>query len=50
MEVRTHLKVDRELCGKPIFIEKGKAKVLLETNERMLADEKGLVHGSFINR
>ncbi|NPA38869.1 MAG: PaaI family thioesterase [Thermodesulfobacteria bacterium] len=48
MEIRTHLKIDQRLSGKPISLEEGKAKVELKTIEEMAADEKGLVHGGFI--
>jgi len=48
VELRTHLKIDRELCGEPTLIREGKAKVLLKTNGKMVADEKGLIHGGFI--
>lgn len=48
MELRTHAKIDQSLSGKPIKLSEGYAEVLLETNEKMLADEKGLIHGGFI--
>ena len=48
MEIRTHLKINQRLSGKPISLEEGKAKVELKTIEEMAADEKGLVHGGFI--
>jgi len=48
MEIRTHLKIDQRLSGKPVELSDGKAKVELLTLEEMAADEKGLVHGGFI--
>ncbi len=49
MEIKTHKKINQRLCGKPIDIKDDLyAKVVLETNEDMVADDKGLVHGGFI--
>ncbi len=48
MEVRTHLKIDRTLCGELISLSQGKAVVKLKTTPVMAADDKGLVHGGFI--
>ena len=48
MQIRTHLKIDISLSGEPINLREGYAEVLLKTNERMIADEKGLIHGGFI--
>ena len=47
MEVKTHLKIDRNLCGEVIALQDSYAKVRLQTTQSMAADEKGLVHGGF---
>ncbi len=48
MQLKTHLKIDTSLSGKPIDLSEGYAKLILRTDERMAADELGLVHGGFI--
>ncbi|RMD46930.1 MAG: PaaI family thioesterase [Aquificota bacterium] len=49
MNIKTHLKVNQKLCGEPISVEDDKfAAVLFHTDEDMVADEKGLIHGGFI--
>src|SRR5205823_9068457 len=47
MEQRTHEKISAHLCGRPVELSEGRARVLLETNRDMAADERGLVHGGF---
>lgn len=48
MKPKTHLKVNQKFSGEPVKLEEGYAEVLLKTDESMLADEKGLIHGGFI--
>ncbi|NPA58541.1 MAG: PaaI family thioesterase [Aquificae bacterium] len=49
MELNTHGKIDQSLSGKPLAVETDSfASLLLKTDGRMVADEKGLVHGGFI--
>ncbi len=49
MVIKTHQKINKFLCGKPISIEDDKfATVEFHTTEEMVVDEKGLVHGGFI--
>ena len=48
MNIRTHQKIDRTLCGRPLSVEDGTSLVELETTAQMAADELGLVHGGFI--
>ena len=48
MEINTHAKIDRELCGTPLELKEGFARVRLIPNVSMAADEQGLVHGGFI--
>lgn len=46
--VKTHEKINHALSGDVEKIEPGYAKVVLETNEVMQADDVGLIHGGFI--
>src|SRR5213080_4343011 len=48
LEVRTHLGLDRRLCGQPLAVEEGSAVVAFEALPEMAADERGLVHGGFV--
>ena len=48
MHLRTHRKIDESLCGRLGRLEEGWAEVWLSTYRRMVADEKGLVHGGFL--
>jgi uncharacterized protein (TIGR00369 family) len=48
MDVRTHAKIDRSLCGTPRAIGVDRAEVELHCDERMRADDEGLVHGGFV--
>jgi acyl-coenzyme A thioesterase PaaI-like protein len=48
---RTHLAIDRRLCGEPLDLERtaeGTARVGLTTLPEMAADAAGLVHGGFV--
>lgn len=47
-EPNTHLDIDRELCGEPIEIGEGQAKVQFRADEQMAVDEQELVHGGFV--
>jgi uncharacterized protein (TIGR00369 family) len=47
MEPRTHLAIDTALCGTPVALSEGTARVALETTPRMAADARGLIHGGF---
>ena len=46
--LQTHNKVDTDLSGKIIKLEKGHVELTLETTKDMLADDMGLIHGGFI--
>ncbi|HZF71622.1 hotdog domain-containing protein [Sulfuricurvum sp.] len=46
--LNTHERINTVYSGEIMRLEKGYAKVRLETNEVMRADEVGLVHGGFI--
>jgi len=48
MEIRTHKKIDQTLSGRPVKLEPGRAVISLRPDERMVADEFGLIHGGFI--
>jgi len=47
-EIRTHVGLDRRLCGQPLAVEEGSAVVGFEALPEMAADERGLVHGGFV--
>lgn len=46
--VRTHASIDPALSGRVETLAPGRAVLVLETTERMVADEQGLVHGGFV--
>ncbi|MDD5161146.1 MAG: PaaI family thioesterase [Sulfuricurvum sp.] len=46
--LNTHERINTVYSGEIVRLEKGYAKVALETNEAMRADDVGLVHGGFI--
>lgn len=48
MEIETHERIDRTLCGEPVKVEKGTSEVHLECGPNMATDDSGLVHGGFI--
>ena len=48
MDIRTHLQIDQDLCGRPGAVEPGFCRVSFTATERMAADERGLVHGGFV--
>jgi acyl-coenzyme A thioesterase PaaI-like protein len=45
---RTHQGLDRRLCGTPVALADGTARVELEATAEMAADALGLVHGGFV--
>jgi acyl-coenzyme A thioesterase PaaI-like protein len=47
-DVRTHLGLDRRLCGLPLDVGEGSAEVAFEAFLEMAADDRGLVHGGFV--
>ena len=47
MEQRTHEKVAPHLCGRPVELAVGRARVVLDTHGELAADQRGLVHGGF---
>jgi uncharacterized protein (TIGR00369 family) len=48
MDIRTHHRIDADLCGRPAELAPGLCRVTLAALPRMAADEKGLVHGGFV--
>jgi acyl-coenzyme A thioesterase PaaI-like protein len=51
VQPRTHLAINRRLCGEPVDCERtaeGVARVALTTVPEMAVDEAGLVHGGFV--
>ena len=48
MDIRTHINADKGLLGTPLEVRDCEfARVELVTNESMVVDERGLVHGGF---
>ena len=48
MDIKTHLAIDRGLCGQPLELGEGFARVELATTAEMEVDSSGLVHGGFV--
>ncbi len=48
MEPNTHPAIDRRLCGEPLELGEGTARVALTAVPEMAADARGLVHGGFV--
>ena len=46
--IKTHEKVNSDLCGTVIKIERGYVELRLTTTPEMIADDIGLIHGGFI--
>ena len=46
--IRTHEAIDAGLCGTAVEVAAGRAVVELATDDRMRADDQGLVHGGFV--
>jgi acyl-coenzyme A thioesterase PaaI-like protein len=47
MDQRTHERISPRLCGTPIELSEGRARVALEVGAEMAADGRGLAHGGF---
>ena len=47
MDQRTHERIATHLCGKPVELAEGRARVALEITGDMAADARGLAHGGF---
>lgn len=48
MDPRTHLQADPALCGTPVALGDGNARVSLDASDSMAVDAYGLVHGGFV--
>lgn len=48
MQLNTHRAIETSLSGQVVELQQGFARLELVTDERMKADEMGLVHGGFI--
>lgn len=48
MKPNTHLAIDARLCGTPVELAEGRAITRFTTTPDMAADDRGLVHGSFV--
>ncbi|QOP45440.1 PaaI family thioesterase [Sulfurimonas paralvinellae] len=46
--IKTHEKINQDLCGEVIKLEQGYVELRLTTTPEMVADEVGLIHGGFI--
>jgi len=46
--VKTHERINQDLCGEVIKLEVGYVELRLTTTPEMVADDIGLVHGGFI--
>ena len=48
MDIKTHKKIDQNLCGTPLEVSEGFSRIELLLAENMTADESGLIHGGFV--
>ena len=48
MKIKTHGKIDTELCGTPLEVRQGFSLVEFHAIEGMAVDESGLAHGGFV--
>lgn len=48
MDLKTHLGINRSLCGEVLSVDEEAAVVKIDTTPEMVADDHDLVHGGFI--
>lgn len=48
MEIRTHQRTDAGLCGKPVELSEGRARIEFTALPAMAVDENELTHGGFV--
>lgn len=48
MEPNTHPAIDRRLCGVPLELSEGTARVAFTAFPEMAVDARGLIHGGFV--
>ena len=46
--IRTHQQINHQLCGKPLEVKDGTARVEMTTRADMAVDSMQLVHGGFV--
>jgi len=46
--IQTHERINQDLCGEVIKLERGYVELRLTTLPEMIADEVGLIHGGFV--
>ena len=46
--IQTHERINQDLCGEVIKLERGYVELRLTTLAEMIADEVGLIHGGFV--
>lgn len=46
--IKTHKLINERFSGRVLESAEGRARVILDTNIDMIADEFGLIHGGFI--
>lgn len=46
--VNTHKRINQELCGEVVKLERGYVELRLTTTADMVADDIGLIHGGFV--
>jgi len=46
--LKTHEKINLDLCGEVLKLDRGYVELRLTTTPEMLADSEGLIHGGFI--
>ena len=48
MNIHTHQRISRSLCGTPVAVDGGGSRVEMTTVPEMTVDDVGLVHGGYI--
>jgi acyl-coenzyme A thioesterase PaaI-like protein len=48
VEIQTHQQTDADLCGRPIEVAEGWARVEFSALSTMAVDNRGLTHGGFV--
>ena len=48
MNILTHEKISRRLCGNPVMVEENHSRIEFLTLSEMVVDDFGLVHGGFV--
>lgn len=46
--IDTHRRINEDICGEVIVLERGYVELRLTTTPEMVADDEGLIHGGFI--